>query len=155
LEEIAAIDPESGPPFVEELKKVSPAFAEYFVGFAWGKVHARNVLEPKVKELIAIANLIAIGEGKSHLRVRIQGACRAGCTKEEIIEVVIQSLVYVGFAKALVALHLVKEVCEECGGCPPPAPKKLETTDEFRLPPGGKRPKTPNSRKKDGGGAGA
>jgi 4-carboxymuconolactone decarboxylase len=123
LEEITAIDPESGPSFVEELKKVSPDFAEYFVAFAYGKIHARQILEPKVKELVAIASLIALGDAKSHLRLRIQGACRAGCTKEEIIEVIIQSLVYVGFTKALSALHLVKEVCEECGDCPP-APKK-------------------------------
>jgi alkylhydroperoxidase/carboxymuconolactone decarboxylase family protein YurZ len=41
---------------------------------------------------------------------------------EEIIEVVIQSIVYVGFTKALIALHLVKEVCEE-NGIRPPAPE--------------------------------
>jgi 4-carboxymuconolactone decarboxylase len=119
LKEITAIDPESGPAFVEELKTISPDFAEYFVAFVWGQIYARTVFEPKIKELIAIANLISIGEGKSHLRLRIQAACRAGCTKEEIIEVIIQSLVYVGFTKALIALHLVKEVCEESGGCPP------------------------------------
>ncbi len=118
LEEITAIDPESGPAFVEELKTISPDFAEYFVGFAWGKIYARNVLDPKFKELIAIANLISICDGKSHLRLRIQSACRAGCTKEEIIEVIIQSLVYVGFTKALRALYLVKEVCDEYDGFP-------------------------------------
>jgi 4-carboxymuconolactone decarboxylase len=110
LELIAAIDPESGPPFVEELKRISPDFAEFFVGFAWGKIHARNVLEPKIKELIAIANLISLGDGKEHLRLRIQAAYRVGCTTEEIIEVIIQSIVHVGFTKALIALHLVKEV---------------------------------------------
>jgi 4-carboxymuconolactone decarboxylase len=72
--------------------------------------------------LIAIASLISLGDGKSHLRLRIQGACRAGCSMEEIIEVVIQSIVYVGFTKALIALHLVKEVCEE-NGIRPPAPE--------------------------------
>lgn len=119
LEEIAAIDPESGPPFVEELKKISPDFAEYYVAFAFGQIHARQVFDPKIKELIAIASLISLGDGRSHLRLRIQGACRAGCSKEEIIEVVIQSVVYVGFTRALIALHFVKEVCEESGFFPP------------------------------------
>jgi alkylhydroperoxidase/carboxymuconolactone decarboxylase family protein YurZ len=45
------------------------------------------------------------------------------CTKEEIIEVIIQSVVYVGFMKALIALHLVKEGSEESGDSPK-APKK-------------------------------
>lgn len=122
LEQIAAIDPGNGQAFVDELREVSPDFAEYFVGFAFGKIHSRQVLEPKLKELVAIASLISLGEGKSHLRLRIQGACRAGCSKEEIIEVIIQSVVYVGFTKALVALHLVKEVCAEFGSGVPGGP---------------------------------
>jgi 4-carboxymuconolactone decarboxylase len=119
LEEITAIDPETGPAFVEDLKRISPDFAEYYVAFAFGIIHARQVFDPKFKELIAIASLISLGDGKSHLRLRIQGACRAGCSKEEIIEVVIQSVVHVGFTKALIALYLVKEVCEESGNFPP------------------------------------
>ena len=55
LEEISAIDPETGPAFVEELKKISADFAEYYVAFAFGKIHARQIFEPKLKELIAIA----------------------------------------------------------------------------------------------------
>jgi len=113
MQEIAGTDPENGPLFVEELKKISPDFAEYYIGFAFGKIHARDVLEPKVKELIAMSSLIALGDGKSHLRLRILGALRAGCTKNEIIEVVIQSVVYVGFTKAMAALSLVREICDD------------------------------------------
>ena len=113
LQQISDIDPESGPAFVEELKDISPDFAEYFVGFAFGKIHARTVLDTKFKELIAIATLISLGEGRSHLQLHIQAARRSGSSKEEIIEVIIQSIVYVGFTKALIALHLVKEAYEE------------------------------------------
>jgi 4-carboxymuconolactone decarboxylase len=118
LEEITGIDPQAGPAFVEDLKKISPDFAEYFVGFAWGRIHARNVLDPKFKELVAIACLMASGDSASHLRLRIRAARRAGCPKEEIIEVIIQSLVYIGFSKTLIAMHIVKEVCEEGEGPP-------------------------------------
>ena len=114
MEEIIGIDPVAGPAFVEELKKISPDFAEYLVEFAWGKIHARTVLEPKFKELTAIATLIGIGDSKEHLRLRIQAACRAGSTREEIVEVIIQSIVHVGFTKALIALRMVKEVADEC-----------------------------------------
>ncbi len=113
LQQISNIDPETGPAFVEELKSVSPDFAEYFVGFAFGRIHARTVLDPKIKELIAIATLISLGDGKSHLELRVQAARRAGCSKEEIIEVIIQSIIDVGFTKALIALHIVKEAYEE------------------------------------------
>jgi 4-carboxymuconolactone decarboxylase len=113
LQEITSIDPECGPAFVEELKNISPDFAEYFVGFAFGKIHARTVFDSKLKELIAIATLIALGESKSYLPLRIQAARRAGCSKEEIIEVIIQGIGHVGFTKALIALHLVKEAYDE------------------------------------------
>jgi 4-carboxymuconolactone decarboxylase len=113
LAEISKIDPEAGPAFVEELKKISPDFAEYFVGFAFGEIHARTILDPKFKELIAIANLISLGDSRSHLHLRIQAARGAGCTKDEIIEVIIQSIVHVGFTRALIALHAVKEVYDE------------------------------------------
>jgi 4-carboxymuconolactone decarboxylase len=100
LEEIARIDPESGLLFVEELKKISPDFAEYFV-------------DSKMKELVAIASLVALGDGKSHLHLRIVGAMRVGCTKEEIIEVIIQNVVYVGFTRAMAAMNAVREACAE------------------------------------------
>ena len=147
LEEIAGTDPENGPLFVEELKRVSLDFAEYFVGFAFGKIHARQVLEPKVKELVAIASLIGIGDGKSHLRLRIMGAVRAGCSKEEIIEVIIQSVVYVGFTRAMVALGLVREVFADLangtpnGSAGPPGSALLPAgkSDKDREKPGPRR----------------
>jgi 4-carboxymuconolactone decarboxylase len=113
LNEIIRIDPESGAAFVEELEKVSPIFAKYFVEFAFGTIYSRPILDPKLKELIAIANLTAAGSGPSHLKLRIIGAIRVGCSKEEILEVIIQSVVYVGFMKATIALGLVKEAFEE------------------------------------------
>ncbi|MEI9999067.1 MAG: carboxymuconolactone decarboxylase family protein [Verrucomicrobiota bacterium] len=92
---------------------MSPDFAEYLVGFAWGKIHARTVLEPKFKELTAIATLIGIGDSKEHLRLRIQAACRAGCSKEEIVEVIIQKYCSRRIYQALIALRMVKEVADE------------------------------------------
>jgi 4-carboxymuconolactone decarboxylase len=113
LKEIVQIDPENGAAFIEELEKVSPDFAEYFVEFAFGKIYTRSVLDSKIKELIAIANLTAISHSPSHLKLRILGAIRVGCSKQEIMEVIIQSVIYVGFMKATIALNVVKEVFEE------------------------------------------
>jgi len=113
LKEIAHIDPKNGIAFIEELKKTSPDFADFFVSFAFGSVYSRSVMEPKFKELIAITNLIALGENKSHLKLHILAAIRMGCSKEEILEVIIQGIVYVGFMRSIVALNLVKTAFEE------------------------------------------
>jgi hypothetical protein len=69
LKEISRIDPESGPAFIEELKRVSPDFADYFVEFAFGSVYSRTVFAPKLKELIAIATLAAMSDSHSHLKL--------------------------------------------------------------------------------------
>jgi 4-carboxymuconolactone decarboxylase len=113
LKEITFIDPESDPAFIEQLKKMSPEFADYFVEFAFGSIYSRTIFDPKVKELIAIATLTAMSYSHSHLKLHILGAFRAGCTKEEIMEVMIQSVIYVGFMKTTIALNLVKEVFDE------------------------------------------
>jgi 4-carboxymuconolactone decarboxylase len=113
LTEIARIDPEHGVAFVEELKKASPDFAEYFVEFAFGRIYTRPVLDPKCKELIAIATLTAMSCNQSHLKLHISGAIKMGCSREEIMEVIIQSVIYVGFMKTTIALNLVKEVFDE------------------------------------------
>jgi 4-carboxymuconolactone decarboxylase len=123
LKEIALIDPESGKAFVEELKRVSPDFSDYFVEFAFGTIHSRSVLEPKIKELIAVANLTVLGQGQSHLKLSILAAIRVGCSKEEILEVIIQTVIYAGFMRAIIALNLVKEAYEE-GGSPFSDPTK-------------------------------
>jgi 4-carboxymuconolactone decarboxylase len=117
LEEISRIDPEYGPAFVKELEQLSPDFADYFVEFAFGRVYARSALEPKCKELLAIAYLTALGHGSAHLKLHISGALHAGCSREQITEVVIQSVIYVGFMRALAALHLVKEVFDDASAC--------------------------------------
>jgi 4-carboxymuconolactone decarboxylase len=153
LEEIAGTDPENGPLFVEELKRVSPDFAEYFVGFAFGKIHARTILDPKVKELVAIASLIALGDGKSHLRLRILGAVRAGCSKEEIIEVIIQSVVYVGFTRAMVALNIVREVFEDHDKSGSDGSAEPPTSPPSPAEKGDKKREQPDPRTKPGAGA--
>ena len=81
------------------------------------------------------------------------GAVRASCSKEEIIEVIIQSVVYVGFTRAMVALGLVREVFADLangtpnGSAGPPSAPLL---------PAGKSDKDrekPGPRKKPGAGA--
>ncbi|MGB3729378.1 MAG: carboxymuconolactone decarboxylase family protein, partial [Thermodesulfobacteriota bacterium] len=41
------------------------------------------------------------------------GALTCGCTREEIVEVLMQVLVYAGFPAALTGLRLAKEVFKE------------------------------------------
>ena len=109
LKEITRIDPEGGADFIEELRKASPDLSEYFVEFGFGEIYARDVLDAKTKALIAISSLVCIGHCQSHLKILILGAIRAECSKEEIIETIIQSVAHVGFPSALLAMKTAAE----------------------------------------------
>ena len=50
------------------------------------------------------------------MKIHIKGALSCGCTREEVVEVLIQVLVYAGFPAALNGLRLAKEVFQELDG---------------------------------------
>jgi 4-carboxymuconolactone decarboxylase len=109
IQEIMLIDPEHGEESIEELQRICPDFAEYFVTIVFGEFYSRKILDPKTKALIGIGNLIGIGHCHGFLRTQILGASRAGCARQEIAEAIIQSAVHSGFPAALSALKIMVE----------------------------------------------
>jgi 4-carboxymuconolactone decarboxylase len=51
-----------------------------------------------------------MGTAAPQLRVHIHGALNVGCSRQEIIEIMIQMAVYAGFPAALNGLFAAKEV---------------------------------------------
>lgn len=84
--------------------------------FVFGEISARPGLDMKLREITAMAALAAIGTAPNQLKIHIKGALNCGCTREEIVEVLIQVLVYAGFPAALTGLRLAKEVFQEADG---------------------------------------
>lgn len=108
LQELRKINPNADAS-IEELKRVCPDLAEYFVTFGFGEIYSRPVLDAKTKALVAIGSLVALGYCEGFLRTHVQGALHAGCTREEIQEVIIQNIIFTGFPTALVGLRIVTE----------------------------------------------
>ncbi|HEY7164021.1 MAG TPA: carboxymuconolactone decarboxylase family protein, partial [Candidatus Binatia bacterium] len=57
--------------------------------------------------------LTAMGNAAPQLKAHIDGALNVGCTREEVIEVIMQMAVYAGFPAALNGLFAAKEVFAE------------------------------------------
>src|SRR5687768_9912886 len=55
---------------------------------AWGHIWTRPGLEPRVRSMLNLAMLTALGK-MPELRTHVRGALRNGVTKEEIIEVLL------------------------------------------------------------------
>jgi len=54
-----------------------------------------------------------MGNALSQLKVHINGALNVGCSRTEIIEVIMQMAVYAGFPAALNGLFAAKEVFDQ------------------------------------------
>ena len=64
-----------------------------------GQIHLE--MFTRVRGYATVSALTAFGHSQPRLKVHIHGALNVGCTREEIVEVIIQIAVYAGFPAAL------------------------------------------------------
>ncbi|MBW4527908.1 MAG: carboxymuconolactone decarboxylase family protein [Phormidium tanganyikae FI6-MK23] len=98
---------------MESLKEIAPDLARHIIEFAFGDVYTRPGLDLKSREIATVAALTAIGNAQPQLKVHLHGALNVGCTREEVIEVILQMAVYAGFPAALNGMFAAKEVFAE------------------------------------------
>ena len=113
LENLEKIHTQASKALIENLKDIAPDLGHFVTEFAYGDIYGRPGLDLKSREIATVAALTAIGDTKSEIRDQIKGALNVGCTKEEIIEVIIQMAVYAGFPAALNGLFAAREVFQE------------------------------------------
>jgi len=107
------IDGDAGKNVLESLKDIAPDLGRYIIEFPFGDVYSRPGLDLKSREIATVAALAALGNARPQLKVHIHGALNVGCTREEIIEIMIQMAVYAGFPAALNGVFAAKEVFAE------------------------------------------
>jgi 4-carboxymuconolactone decarboxylase len=110
LAKLREIDGHAGERVIESLADIAPEFARYVVEFPFGDIYSRPGLDLKSREIATIAALAAMGNARSQLEVHIGAALKVGCTRKEIVEVMMQMAVYAGFPAALNGLFAAKDV---------------------------------------------
>ncbi len=110
LAKLKEIDGEQGDRVVAALQDIAPDFATYIVEFPFGDIYCRPGLDLKTREIATVAALTAMGTAPAQLKVHIHGALNVGCTRGEVIEIIMQMAVYAGFPAALNGLAVAKEV---------------------------------------------
>jgi len=109
-ETIKRIYGDVGEEVLESVRSVSPDLARYTIEFPFGDVYARPGLDLKSREIATIAALTTLGNSPRELRAHIHGALNVGCTREEVVEVIIQMAVYAGFPAAINGIAAAKDV---------------------------------------------
>jgi 4-carboxymuconolactone decarboxylase len=98
LEEIVGVE---GGQVLNQLVTFSPDLTRFIVDFAYGDVIGREGLDPRTRALVVVAALAALGNAQPQLKTHIGSALNSGCTREEILEVLLVVAVYAGFPAAL------------------------------------------------------
>lgn len=96
------------------LAELDPDLADLVTGVAYDRVFERPGLDLKTKELLALANLIALG-ADDELETHVWGALNCGASPRELRETVIHAAMFCGFPRALAAMRVVKRVLDKHG----------------------------------------
>jgi len=105
-------DEEKARRYFDKLSNWDAEFSKLTQEFGWAGMYARNILDDKTRELVAIAALIVLGK-LPQLKDHMEMALRVGATKKEILEVILQLVVFAGYPVALTSLSVLEEVLAE------------------------------------------
>ncbi|KYG04408.1 hypothetical protein BE21_46975, partial [Sorangium cellulosum] len=113
---LGRLDPAAPRRVMEVYAGVAPDFGRYVIEYPFGDIYARPGLDLRTRLLTAVAALAAVGDSEVPLGNHIRYALKVGCTREEIVETVMQVSVYAGFPRAVKGLAVLEKVLAERGG---------------------------------------
>ncbi len=88
-------------------KAIQDLVTEYCWGYAW----TRPGLERKTRSMLNLAILTTLGK-MTELQGHVRGAIENGCTKEEIMEVLLHTTIYAGVPAGVDAFRNAKEALD-------------------------------------------
>src|SRR5918911_3431813 len=99
---------------VEWRDAIDPHYTRAWLEFTYGGLFTRRNLDDRTRLLVSIAQFLALNE-LEELERQIPSALAAGATPREVLEVVLQSTVYIGYVRASRGARLCVKVMERLG----------------------------------------
>jgi 4-carboxymuconolactone decarboxylase len=100
---------QAGEKMIEAMKGVCPDFATMSIDWSMGGIMARPGLDLLTREYVVIASCVTLGHAVPQLRAHIDAALKLGAAREQIIEVILQTIFYAGGAAVANALSVAQE----------------------------------------------
>ncbi|MGI5128504.1 4-carboxymuconolactone decarboxylase [Pseudonocardia sp. CA-107938] len=91
---------------------VTTDFQELITRYAWGAIWTRPGLDRRMRSAVTLTALVAHGHW-AELELHLRAALRNGLTREEIVEVLLQSAIYCGVPAANSAFRVARAVLAE------------------------------------------
>ncbi|GAB3160224.1 carboxymuconolactone decarboxylase family protein [Micromonospora sonneratiae] len=98
---------------LDALADVSPELSHRSVTWSYGDLYVRPELPRRDRELLTLGILTGLGGAEAQLEVHVNGALNAGLTPSEIVEALLQAVVYCGVPRAVNATLVAKKVFAE------------------------------------------
>lgn len=99
---------------IDEMYKNAPKdllhIQEHLSANCFGDYITRNGLDIKMREMVTLSFLIALGGTESQIKGHIAGNARVGNDRQMIINVITQLLPYVGYPRTLNAINCLNEI---------------------------------------------
>ena len=100
---------------IEMQEGLAQDLARFGIEFNFGDLYSRPGLTLAQRELASLAALTMLGGVDAQLQGHTRGAINVGCTPTEILEVVIHTVQYAGFPRALNAIRVVTDALKAYG----------------------------------------
>jgi 4-carboxymuconolactone decarboxylase len=97
---------------IESTTEFTADFQDLITRYAWGEIWSRPGLDRRMRSVITIAALVALGR-EHELEMHVRAALRNGVTAEELKEVLLQCAVYCGVPAANGAFAIAQRVLDE------------------------------------------
>jgi 4-carboxymuconolactone decarboxylase len=92
--------------------EVTAEFQDFITRYAWGGVWTREAMDRRSRSIVTLTALVA-GMHLDELKLHLRAALRNGLTKEEVVEVLLQTAVYCGVPAANSAFAVASRVLSD------------------------------------------
>lgn len=116
---------------VEWRDRIDQHFTRAWLEFTYGGLFTRNGLDDRTRLLVSLAQFLALGE-LEEFQKQIPSALAAGATPREVLEIALQSTVYIGYVRARHGARICVQVMERLG--------RLDEITNTQLPLDGRMP---------------
>jgi 4-carboxymuconolactone decarboxylase len=102
---------------IAKMRENAPAnqkhIQDYLSAFCFGDFYTRDGLDLKIRELLTLCIISALGGAESQVKAHVQGNINVGNDKQTLIAAITHCLPYMGFPRTLNAFACVNEIIPE------------------------------------------
>jgi len=116
---------------LEALFRTVPALGELAVGVVYGYLHDRSDLDPRLREAVSFAAIVAAGMVGPPLSVHFKTGLASGLAPAELTGILLQVSAFAGFPRAVAAADQLNRLFDEAAIVSPPPPTPREVALAF------------------------